>query len=71
MDKELRITLEDLQFLENILHQQDIASQLGKCEDYLDDEGYCRMCTALQRLNILVEEMQEKNVDIVWIKENK
>lgn len=57
-------TQEDFEFIERILDGQDMLERFGTCEDYMDDEGYCRMCTARQRLNSLITFMKDEDA---WI----
>lgn len=57
-------TQEDLELLFDTLMSQDAMVALGTCDDYKDDEGYCKMCTALDRLQSLIWLMRDEDA---WI----
>ena len=67
MDEILRLTVKDLEYIAVMLDQQDVQGALGKCDSHMDDEGYCKMCTAMQRLNTFIDEAHERNAGM-WYK---
>lgn len=69
MDEVLRLTTKDLQYILDNLERQDIAMNLGQCEDHMDEQGYCKMCTALQRLDTFVSESLDRKAGL-WYSVN-
>jgi hypothetical protein len=39
--------------------EADFAGLLGKCEDHMDEDGTCRLCTALEQAQSLCEEGED------------
>jgi hypothetical protein len=52
-DFDWSFTPAEFQLLDDALERAELAGMLGECKDYTDEDGFCSMCTALQKFENL------------------